>query len=115
MVARLSRQYGDYDRALAAARSLPRTFYINPFFYRLAYYKEEGDLAAIVGDTSAAIAAYNKYLTLRSDPRIRGRWRKRWRKLERRWRSWWGDREVGGGRKKCRVQSAESCTVHRAA
>jgi hypothetical protein len=49
-------------------RKVYRERSISTRFYRPACYKEEGDLAAIVGDTAAAIAAYNKYLTLRSDP-----------------------------------------------
>jgi len=68
MVARLSRQYGQYDRALAAARAVPGWYNSNSLIYRTAYYKEEGDLAAIVGDTTGAIMAYTRYPTLRTDP-----------------------------------------------
>ncbi len=68
IVARLSRQRGDYERALAAARSITGMNFVNLFVYRVAYLKEEGDLAAIVGDTVGAIKAYRHYLTLRTDP-----------------------------------------------
>jgi len=53
---------------LAATRAVPGMNWVNLFAYRAAYLKEEGDLAAIVGDTVGAIRAYNHYLTLRSDP-----------------------------------------------
>ena len=68
LVARLRRHYGDYQRALAAVRSTHNYDFVNFFVYRTAYLKEEGELAAIVGDTAGAIKAYNHYLTLRSDP-----------------------------------------------
>ena len=68
ILARLCRQRGENERALKAARSITGMNLVNLFAYRVAYLKEEGDLAAIVGDTAGAIKAYRHYLALRTDP-----------------------------------------------
>jgi hypothetical protein len=46
-------------------RALGWSFYSQ---MRPALFKEEGDLAALVGDTAGAIDAYTRYLNLRTDP-----------------------------------------------
>jgi hypothetical protein len=46
-------------------RGLGTSFYLQ---MRPALFKEEGDLAALVGDTAGAIDAYTRYLNLRTDP-----------------------------------------------
>jgi TolB-like protein len=66
VVARLLRQRGQYDRALAAARSWAYNNYYYQF--RTALLKEEGYLAAITGDTASAIDAYEMYLRLKDEP-----------------------------------------------
>jgi len=68
MVARLWRYHEDYERALAAVRSLRKNNLVDQETYRPAFLKEEGDLAVMVGDTAGAIQAYTHYLTLRTDP-----------------------------------------------
>ena len=67
VLARLRRQRGQYERALAVARM---HLIGRPFFWqnRVALLKEEGDLATIVGDTAGALEAYDRYLALRTDP-----------------------------------------------
>jgi tetratricopeptide (TPR) repeat protein len=68
VLTRLLRQRGRYDRALAATQLHPKG--VDYFYYvqRCPLLKEEGDLAAIVGDTTRAIAAYRRYLELRTNP-----------------------------------------------
>ena len=61
--ARLLEAGGDVRSALAAVRrrsGWPK--------YLSSYLEEEGRLAALAGDTAGAIAAYEHYLRLRSDP-----------------------------------------------
>jgi serine/threonine-protein kinase len=67
VLARLLRQRGEYDRALAVARmhALGWAFHAQRY---VALLKEEGDLATIVGDTAGAIEAYSRYLAFRTDP-----------------------------------------------
>jgi hypothetical protein len=66
-LARQRRLRGEFERGLAVARmrALGSSFYIQ---MRPALFKEEGDLAALVGDTAGAIDAYTRYLNLRTDP-----------------------------------------------
>jgi tRNA A-37 threonylcarbamoyl transferase component Bud32 len=67
VLARLRRQRGQHERALSAARM---HLLGEPFFWqsRVALLKEEGDLAVIVGDTTGALEAYQRYLAFRTDP-----------------------------------------------
>ncbi len=69
IIARLFERHGEYARALAAARRRPYwygTFSGNAFL--TAFLETEGRVAALVGDTAAAVDAYQLYLSLRSDP-----------------------------------------------
>jgi hypothetical protein len=67
-VARLARQRGDLARALRAAGDRGSLGY-NPTKNLLpGYLKEEGELAAQIGDTARAIKAYSHYLLLWNDP-----------------------------------------------
>jgi tetratricopeptide (TPR) repeat protein len=65
--ARLHAARGDLPAALAAVRRRARwtTF---PADYLASYLREEGRLAALLGDRSGAIRAYRRYLALRSRP-----------------------------------------------
>jgi hypothetical protein len=66
VLVRLRRQRGQLDRALAAARiHLFGNFHAQ---FQTTLLKEEGDLAAFTGDTAGAIAAYEQYLRLKTDP-----------------------------------------------
>ncbi len=67
-IARWRETQGDYAAALAAVR---RRFYRGFFGEALslaAYLRQEGRLAAAVGDTAGAIRAYDHYLRLRTAP-----------------------------------------------
>lgn len=64
---RLYEARGDRQHALALARR--RTFWWN--WLLSTPLREEGRLAALVGDTAGAIRAYQHYLALRSDPEPR--------------------------------------------
>ncbi len=67
VLARLWETLGEDERALAALR---RREYHWGFgvAYLSSYLREEGRLAARIGDREGAISAYRHYLTLRSDP-----------------------------------------------
>jgi hypothetical protein len=68
MLARMLPRYGEPERALAAAR---RRKYRAAGNYPAAlpeYLREEGRLAALVGDRAGAIRAYRHYLALRENP-----------------------------------------------
>ena len=68
VAAGLWEQRGDLARALAAAR---RWRFGLPLIYRpclSTYLREEGRIAALMGDRARAIRAYRHYLALRSDP-----------------------------------------------
>ncbi|HXI22149.1 MAG TPA: hypothetical protein VNH46_13735, partial [Gemmatimonadales bacterium] len=68
LLARMLGRYGEPGRALAAAR---RRIYRAAVNYPDAlpeYLREEGRLAALVGDTAGAIRAYRHYLALRENP-----------------------------------------------
>jgi hypothetical protein len=65
----LARSYvlqGNIDKAYAAIRRQPAANFL--VHLRPAYFREEGRLAAMTGDTAAAIKAYERYLTVRDDP-----------------------------------------------
>jgi hypothetical protein len=68
MLARWRARQGDYAAARAVAWGPPAP--IGGLFYIVvpAYRKEEGRLAAALGDTAGAIRAYRHYLALRTDP-----------------------------------------------
>ncbi len=63
-VARLLESQGDID---AAYRAVQRREFFNTR-YLATYLREEGRLAALLGEREAAVRAYRHYLTLRSDP-----------------------------------------------
>jgi hypothetical protein len=65
VVSRLREALGDRQGALRAIRR--RMYGFQPLFLS-TYLREEGRLAALTGDTAAAISAYRRYLALRSDP-----------------------------------------------
>jgi hypothetical protein len=68
ILARMLRRYGEPVLALAAAR---RRVYRAVMSYPDAlpeYLREEGRLAALVGDTAGALRAYRHYLALRENP-----------------------------------------------
>jgi hypothetical protein len=68
VIAQLRETQGDIDGALAAVRR--RSKELNPgFLWNLpVLLRQEGRLAAMVGDTTGAIRAYEHYLTLRTNP-----------------------------------------------
>jgi tetratricopeptide (TPR) repeat protein len=63
-VARLLESQGDLDAAYRALQR--REFFITR--YLASYLRDEGRLAALLGERQAAVHAYRHYLTLRSDP-----------------------------------------------
>jgi len=65
-VARLRERQGDIRAALSAVRRRVYSYHLTD--YLAAHLREEGRLAALTGDTSAAVRAYRHYLALRSDP-----------------------------------------------
>jgi len=67
-VARLREARGELSASLAAIRRR-EVNYFPPYLWSLpAFLRQEGRLAALTGDTSGAIRAYDEYLTLRTDP-----------------------------------------------
>jgi hypothetical protein len=69
VAARLHEEAGDLPGALAAVRRRLIGLASYPAYVR--YLREEGRLAALVGDRPGAIRAYRHYLALRSDPEPR--------------------------------------------
>lgn len=67
LLARLWEQEGDLTRALAAVRRRACPFGTCPR-YLSSFLREEGRLAALTGDTAAAVRAYRHYLGLRPHP-----------------------------------------------
>jgi hypothetical protein len=65
-VARLRERQGGLQAALAAVRRRPYAYHLSD--YLAPHLREEGRLAALTGDTTAAIRAYRHYLALRSEP-----------------------------------------------
>jgi serine/threonine-protein kinase len=65
-VARLRERQGNIQAALSAVRRRSYAYHLTD--YLAPHLREEGRLAAIAGDSSAAISAYRHYLALRSDP-----------------------------------------------
>ena len=56
------------DRVAEAHAAILRRNPLQENELRLAYFREEGRLAVMMGDTAAAIRAYERYLTVRDDP-----------------------------------------------
>lgn len=67
-IARLREAQGDIPRALAAIRRRENNWYPAYLWTLPAFLRQEGRLAALAGDTTGAQWAYNRYLTLRTDP-----------------------------------------------
>jgi hypothetical protein len=65
-IARMFESLGQPERALAAVRR--REYFIDRPQFLSTYLREEGRLAAMVGEREEAIAAYRQYLTLRAGP-----------------------------------------------
>lgn len=66
-LARLWEQEGDLPRALAAVKRRAGPFPVAPY-YLSTFLREEGRLALLTGDTTAAVRAFRHYLALRPDP-----------------------------------------------
>jgi hypothetical protein len=67
ILARLWEEQGDRANALRAVRRRGGGFLLEPLFLS-SFLREEGRLAALTGDTTAAIRAYRHYLALRPNP-----------------------------------------------
>ena len=70
-VARLEEAHGNIAAALAATRRRTRIVDLGEVRVLVAlstFEREEGRLAALMGDTVAAVRAYRRYLALREDP-----------------------------------------------
>ncbi len=65
-VAHLRERQGNVRAALAAVRRRPYAYHLTD--YLAPHLREEGRLAAIIGDRAGAVSAYRHYLALRSDP-----------------------------------------------
>jgi hypothetical protein len=65
LLARIYEAAGDPARALHA---LDRSHFARPDYYASTHLRERGRLAAMIGDTAAAIDAYQRYLARRSAP-----------------------------------------------
>jgi len=69
LLATLWERRREYGKALAAARRrVPWYSTAGPLFFLPYYLEMEGRLAAMLGDTAGAIAAYDHYLKLRTNP-----------------------------------------------
>jgi hypothetical protein len=66
IAARLFEARGDPRRALAALRRRP--YRASAVTFLSTFLREEGRLAAVVGDTAGAVRAYRHYLALRPNP-----------------------------------------------
>jgi tetratricopeptide (TPR) repeat protein len=67
IIARLAEAQGDLPLALRAVRRRNNGFALGPW-YLSTFLREEGRLAAMVGDTSGAVRAYQHYLAIRPNP-----------------------------------------------
>ncbi|MEP7326900.1 MAG: hypothetical protein ABI836_13195, partial [Gemmatimonadota bacterium] len=70
VIARMRERNGDLAGALQAVRRRGGWFMLWPLF-QSTFLREEGRLAALTGDTTGAIRAYQHYLALRHDPEPR--------------------------------------------
>jgi hypothetical protein len=68
VVARLRRRNGELERALEAAQDGCCWGAMLSGMAQAPILKEEGELAAILGDTARAIEAFTRYLNIRVDP-----------------------------------------------
>ncbi len=67
-IARLREAQGNIPAALAAIRRRESNWYPAYLWTLPAFLRQEGRLAALAGDTAGAQWAYQRYLTLRTDP-----------------------------------------------
>ncbi len=67
-IARMREAQGDIPAALAAIRRREVDYFPSYLWSLPAFLRQEGRLAALAGDTSGAVRAYDQYLTLRADP-----------------------------------------------
>ena len=67
IIARLAEAQGNLSLALRAVRRRNNGFGLGPW-YLSTFLREEGRLAAMVGDTSGAVRAYQHYLAIRPNP-----------------------------------------------
>src|SRR5262249_39451545 len=67
IMARLLEANGDPGAARRVVRAMPIAL-PSMVQYTATYWRENGRLAAVQGDTAAALNAYHRYLELRSDP-----------------------------------------------
>lgn len=65
LLARTYEAAGDPARAI---RALDRSHFARPDYYASTHLRERGRLATMIGDTAAAIDAYQRYLARRSAP-----------------------------------------------
>ena len=67
-IARLREQQGELPAALAAIRRREADAFPSYLWSRPAFLRQEGRLAALVGDTTGAKRVYDEYLLLRTSP-----------------------------------------------
>jgi hypothetical protein len=67
-IARLREAHGELPAALAAIRRRETDGFPSYLWSRAAFLRQEGRLAALVGDTTGATRAYDEYLVLRTNP-----------------------------------------------
>jgi hypothetical protein len=67
-VARLREAQGNLPAALAAIRRREVDYFPAYLWSLPAFLRQEGRLAALTGDTTGALRAYDSYLTLRTNP-----------------------------------------------
>jgi hypothetical protein len=67
VVAQLAEAQGDLVLALRAVRRGAGGFATFPW-YRATFFREEGRLATLAGDTAGAVRAYQHYLAIRPHP-----------------------------------------------
>jgi hypothetical protein len=68
VVARIAEAQGNLPLALKAVRRRAGSYDLLPGWYLSTFLHEEGRLAALTGDTTGAIRAYQHYLALRPNP-----------------------------------------------
>jgi serine/threonine-protein kinase len=68
LLTRMLRQRGEFARALAVTQLHEAGYGYFHYTQRCPLLKEEGELAALLGDTTRAIAAFRRYLEIRIDP-----------------------------------------------
>jgi hypothetical protein len=68
VVARVAEAQGNLAFALRAVRRRASGYDLLPMWYLSTFLREEGRLAALTGDTTGAIQAYQHYLVLRPRP-----------------------------------------------